>query len=859
MESNQLINLTLNGQKIEYAGDGEVSLLDWLRTSQKIKSTKDGCSKEGTCCACLVEINEKAKSSCSILMNKLDGTNIITLEGVHDEIRSTLARAFVASGAVQCGFCTPGMLMRTKILLNKKTNPSREDVINAIKPQLCRCTGYVKIVDAILLAVKKIKTGEPIKFEKIALGTSAPKYEALETALGERLFIDDMEMDNMAFGALCFSEHPRAKIEKLDTSKAENMKGVIKILTAKDIPAERYLGLNLRDWPVYVAEGEITAHAGDVLACVVAESDEIARKAIDAINVEYEVYEPLTDPRLALKSDVKLHKNGNILKDFSICRGEDIEEVFNSSAYVVSDTFETQMVEHAYLEMESSIALYENDKLTVYSQTQAMYREREQIAQILGLKKEEINIKFVATGGAFGGKLNVTVQIHSALAAYYLKQPVKVKLNRTESIKMHPKKHPMYMDYKLGCDKEGKFTGLYARIIADTGAYASQGIPVVIKAAQHSGGAYFIPSVDINAKAVYTNNPIAGAMRGFGVSQVAFAIEGLIDQLCEKSGLDKWEIRYNNVLEENLTTTGGETLTKKIGLKKALNVLKKEYQNSKFAGIACGIKNCGIGSNHVEMSQIKIEVLDNGKLKLYHGWNEIGQGIDTILPQLLHEYIKTDEISEIEVVVATENETLGGGTVGSRGTFLAGNSLLDAAKNLKADMEKHGGLKELVGKTYEGEYVRGGEPPNSPKGAMKYLAYSFAAQLVILSDDGKIEKIVSVHDSGKVINKNLYEGQVEGGIAMGLGYALTESLVLDKGRIVNSKLNELGLFRSTDMPKIEVIPIEIEDVDGPCGAKGVGEIGCVPVAPAVASAYWEFDGQKRTKLPLKPIQKVITE
>jgi selenium-dependent xanthine dehydrogenase len=856
MKYSKLINLTLNGQKIEYAGDLEVSLLDWLRASQKIKSPKDGCSKEGTCCACLVEINQKAKSSCSVLMSKLDGANIVTLEGIPDEIRSILARAFVASGAVQCGFCSPGMLMRTKILLNKKTAPSRKEVIKAIKPQLCRCTGYVKIVDAILLALKKIKNKETISFEKMSLGTSAPKYQALETALGAPIFIDDLDMDNMAFGALCFSKHPRAKIGKIDTSKVEVMEGVIKVLTAKDIPAERYLGLNLKDWPVYIAEGEITAHVGDVLACVIAKSEKIARKGVSAIKVEYEVYEPLTNPESALKSDVKLHKNGNVLKEVNICYGENIEDVFNSSAYVVSDTFETQMVEHAYLETESSVALYENNKLTVYSQTQAMYREREQIAEILGIEKEEINIKFIPTGGAFGGKLNVTVQIHSALAAYYLKQPVKVKLNRIESIKMHPKKHPMSMNYKLACDKEGKFTGLYARIVADTGAYASQGIPVVIKAAQHAGGAYFIPNVDVKSKSVYTNNPIAGAMRGFGVSQVTFAIEGLIDQLCEKAGFDKWEIRYNNVLDENLTTTGGETLRKKIGLKKALEMLKEEYQRSKFSGIACGIKNCGIGSGHLEISQIKIEVLDNGKLKLYHGWNEMGQGIDTILLQLLHEYLKTDEISEIEVVVATENETLGGGTVGSRGTFLAGNSLLDAAKHLKTDMEKHGGLKELVGKTYEGEYARG-KPANlnSQKGVMKYLAYSFAAQLVILSDNGKIAKIISVHDSGKVINKNLYEGQVEGGVVMGLGYALTENLVLDQGRIVNSKLNELGLLRSTDVPEIEVVAIEIDDLDGPYGAKGVGEIGSIPVAPAVASAYWAFDGQKRTRLPLKPIKK----
>ncbi|VEN73213.1 Selenium-dependent xanthine dehydrogenase [Candidatus Desulfarcum epimagneticum] len=853
MKYDKTIHLTLNGQKIEYSGSGKVNLLNWLRTSQKIKSVKNGCSKEGVCGACLVEINKKPKLSCSVLMENIDEANIMTIEGIPDQIRTVLGRAFVASGAVQCGFCSPGMLMRTNILLQKNPAPSREEVTNAIKPHLCRCTGYVKIVDAILLASEKMRKKEKINFEKTSLGKSAPKYQALDRALGVPLFIDDLEMDHMVFGALCFSEYPRAKILKIDTSKAEAMAGVIKALTAKDIPGKRHSGLNVKDWPVYIAEEETTAYIGDVLASVIAESEETARKGVDAIKVEYEVYEPFTDPESALESDIKLHEKGNVLKEINIRRGDNIEKIFNSSAHVVSDTFKTQMVEHAFLETESCVASYENNKLTVYSQSQSIYREREQIAEILDIKKEDVNIKFIPTGGAFGGKLNITVQAHGALAAYYLKQPVKIKLNRSESLRMHPKKHPMYMEYKLACDEEGKFTGLHARILGDTGAYASQGIPVAIKAATHAGGAYFIPNVDIVSKVVYTNNPVAGAMRGFGVSQVTFAIESLIDELCETAKFDKWEIRYKNALEQNLTTAGGDRLRKKTGLKKALDILKKQYKNSKFSGIACAIKNCGIGSGHPEISRVKLEVLENGKLKLYHGWNEMGQGIDTILRQLLREQIKSDEISEIEVVVATEHETLGGGTVANRGTFLAGNSLLDAAKYLKKDMKKHGGLKKLVGKTYDGEYICAKTIPiNSKKAGIQHFAYSFAAQLVILSDKGKIQKIVAIHDSGRVINKNLFEGQVQGGVIMGLGYAMSENLLLDKGQIVNAKLGKLGLLRSVDVPEIEVIPIEIDDIDGPFGAKGVGEITAIPVAPAVASAYRAFDGQKRTELPLKP-------
>jgi aldehyde oxidoreductase len=850
-----MITFTLNGKKTEYSGDGKTALLKWLRGSKKIKSVKDGCSNEGTCGACLVEIDSKPRLSCSVLMEKLDGTNIVTLEGIPDEVRSTLGRAFVASGAVQCGFCSPGMLMRTNILFRKNPDPSREEVVKAIKPHLCRCTGYVKIIDAVLLASKKIKNKEEIRFETDNVGKSAPKYKALDRATGAPSFIDDMDLENMAYGALFFSEHPRAKVLKIDTSKAEAMEGVLKVLTACDIPGQRRLGMVIEDWPVYVAEGETTSFIGDVLASVIAKSETIAREGVKAIKVEYEVYEPLTDPESALRSDIKLHENGNVLKEFKFCYGNDVEDVFASSAYVVSDTYRTQLIEHAFLETESCFSLFEDNKLTVYSQSQDIYKEREQIAKLLSIEKEEINIKLVPPGGGFGGKLDLTVQSHSALAAYYLKQPVKVKLNRFESIRMHPKKHPMQMTYKLACDEEGKFTGLYARILGDTGGYASIGIGVVLKAAAHAGGAYFVPNVDVKSTAVYTNNLVAGAMRGFGSHQVVFAMERIIDKLCEKTGFDRWDIRYKNVLYQKSMTTAGDIIRADTGLKKALDILKKRYQNSRYAGIACAIKNCGLGFGVPEQSHITLEVAENGNVRILHGWTEMGQGIDTILRQMLYEHLSPYGLHEVEIVVATEHETQGGPTSASSGTFLAGNSLLEAVRQLKKDIGLHGGLSRLAGKRYKGKYVYNKTTPVISNGEGKFhFAYSYAAQVVELSDHGKIKKITAVHNSGKMINKNFFEGQIEGGIVMGLGYAAKENLRLDKGKIVNGTLGKLGLLRSTDIPEIEIIPLELEEAEGPFGAKGVGEIAIIPTAPAVASAYTAFDGQKRKNLPLKPVE-----
>jgi selenium-dependent xanthine dehydrogenase len=839
----------LNGKDIELKDVPEISLLEWLREYKGIKSAKDGCSGQGVCGACLVEIDGKPELACRMKLNNLDGKIINTLEG--SEIVEILGKAFVASGAVQCGFCSPGMLMRAKILFEKNNNPTREDVIKAIKNHLCRCTGYVKIVDAIMLAADSLNNNKTVQIKGSKMGDNAPKFEAFERAIGKSLFIDDFEFDGMLHGAICFSKYPRAKVLKIDTTKAKDLDGVIEVFTAEDIPGDKKVGMLVRDWDLYIGEGEITRYIGDVLALVVAKDVFTARKAVKLVDVTYEVLTPVTDVDEALKTDIKIHPNGNLLKQTEIKYGENIEKVFEESDFVVSDVFQTQVIEHAFLETECSIACYENDKLTVYSQGQGIYEDREQIADALGLKKSEVNVKLVPAGGAFGGKEDLTVQAHAALATYHLKVPVKVKLSREESMRMHSKRHPMKMEYKLGCSKDGKFTGLYARITGDTGAYASVGGPVMERAATHAGGAYYIPNIDVKSKAVYTNNIPCGAMRGFGVNQVTFAIEGLIEKLCDVAGFDRWEIRYNNALDKGLKTTSGHKLRKEVGLKRALESVKDEYKKSKYKGIACGIKNCGIGNGIPELSQVELEVTHDGRIRLFHGWSEMGQGIDTVAQQMLCEYLGLDDISLIDIVVNTDSETRGGSTTASRGTFLVGKAVLAAAENLKRDLEISS-LKDLAGKKYRGEYLCDWTtPPNFEGEIISHFAYSFAVQTVILDDSGKIKKVIAVHDSGKVVNRKLFEGQIEGGVVMGLGYGLSEELILDNGQIVNNKFGKLGLLRSSDIPEIKVIPIEIYDDDAPLGAKGVGEISCIPTAAAVAGAYKSFDGELRTKLPIK--------
>jgi aldehyde oxidoreductase len=850
-----MIRFSLNGNDIEYTGNPEVTLLQWLRCDTEVKSVKDGCSGQGTCGACIVELNGKPSLACCKTMGKLENAVITTLEGMPELTRKVLGEAFVASGAVQCGFCSPGMLTRTKLLLDKNPNPTREEVTKKIKSHLCRCTGYVKIVDAIMLASEAMRDGTDIVLDGALMGSSPPKLQAFERAVGDPLFIGGMKFDNLLHGALHFSEHPRARIVRIDTSKAEALEGVVRVFTAKDIPGNRKVGIVVNDWDMYIAEGEITRYIGDVLAMVVAETKSISREAAALIEVEYEVLEPVVTVEEALKDDIKVHEGGNLLKETTIRYGENVDEVFANSEYVVSDTFKTQFIEHAFMELENSVAQYEDGRLTVYSQGQGIYEDRHQISEMLGLEIKDLNVKLVPAGGAFGGKEDLSVQGHAALAAFHLKNAVKVKLDRTESMQMHPKRHPMYMDYKLGCDADGKFTALHARIVGDTGAYASVGGPVMERAATHAGGAYYIPNIDVKSQAVYTNNIVCGAMRGFGVNQVTFAIEGLIDELCDTAGFDRWDIRYKNALDKGLKTTSGHMLRKEVGLKKTLELVKKDYDSGKVTGLACAIKNCGIGNGVPELSEARIEILADEQIKLYHGWSEMGQGIDTVAQQMLSQYIGLDSVSKIEVIVNTDSETKAGNTTASRGTFLVGKAVLAAAEDLKKDLETHS-LSELAGKSYDGSYLCDWTTPSDFDGEIiSHFAYSFATQLVTLGDEGKITKVTAAHDSGIVVNPKLYEGQIEGGVVMGLGYALSEELVLDKGKIPDARFRSLGLLRSTDVPEIEVIPVEIFDTDAPFGAKGVGEICCIPTAAAAAGAYRKFDGKKRCSLPIDPLEK----
>jgi xanthine dehydrogenase molybdenum-binding subunit len=660
-----------------------------------------------------------------------------------------------------------------------------------------------------------------------------------------------MTVPGMLYGAVLFSPTPRGRFLRIDTARASQMPGVHAVVTAKDVSGERYQGLITKDWPQFVAEGEETRCVGDILAAVAAESDKIARAAAAEIQIDYEELPPITDPHDALKDDsAKIHPDGNLLSRSVVKRGS-VEDAFANSSHVASHTFQTQMVEHAFLEPESCLAVPEDGGIEIYSQGQGVFDDRIQIASVLGLPEEKVHVTLVPNGGAFGGKEDLSIQGQTALLAMVTGRPVKMTLSREESIRFHAKRHPIEMHYKVGCDAEGHLTAVYARMIGDKGAYASVGAKVLERAAGHACGPYRVPNVDVESLAVYTNNPPCGAMRGFGANQAAFGIESMMDMLAEKVGIDGWEMRWRNVLDVGDSFSTGQVLKKSVGIKKTLLAVKDAYRNAQYAGIACGIKNVGIGNGMPEGGQAHLVVEKDGTVTIYTGFTEMGQGLLTILVQCFCEVTGIDP-RKVRVRVDTSKPVPCGMTTASRGSLLGGNAVKIAAKKLSKDLET-ATLSDLAGREYFGEFLDNDTThlDDTTRPQRTHITYGFATQVVILDDEGRLKKVIAAHDVGRVLNPQLLEGQIEGSVHMGLGYALTEELRLENGAPQKYDLRSLHILRAKDMPEVEVVAIEETEPEGPFGAKGVGEIGLVPTAPAVAAALYRFDGIRRGSLPMK--------
>ena len=854
-DTTHAIAITLNGQPFTAHVDDRMSLMDVLREQAGVISPKNGCAPQGSCGCCTVLVDGRALASCVVPARQTAGKHVVTLEGFDARERHIFAHAFSVTGGLQCGFCIPGIVVAARHLIDHHPQPTRTQIREALNNHICRCTGYVKIVDAIELAARAL-SGEPMPDADWSgrIGTSLPRQDAGRYVLGEQPFVDDLRVPGMLHGALLFSAHPRARVLSIDVTDAERQPGVVRILTAADVPGERYQGLIYRDWPLFVAEGETTHCIGDVVAAAVADTDRHARAALRHVRVEYEPLAGVFSPEAALAPGApRVHLgHDNLLSRSVIVRG-DVDAALASSAFVESRTFTTQRIEHAFLEPESCLAVPRRDSgVEVFSQGQGVFDDRRQIASALGLGDDAVKVTLVSNGGAFGGKEDLSVQGQTALMAWLTGHPVKTTLSRDESIRLHPKRHPMTLEYTVGCDGEGRLTALRARIVGDKGAFASVGTKVLERAAGHAAGPYKVPAVDIESLAVYTNNLPCGAMRGFGANQAAFAIESMLDILAERAGIDAWEIRWRNALDTGDTFCTGQVLERAVGLKDTLLAVREAYDGSPRAGIACGIKNVGIGNGMPEAGQAVVEIDSGGRVVIHTGFTEMGQGFYTAMAQCLCDITGIDP-RVVRTEVDTSYPTPCGMTTASRATVLGGRAVQDAARRLKADLDAGETLASLAGRRYEGAYrapdtTALGTDAERPR---THLTYGFATQVCLLDAHGRVERIVAAHDVGRVINRHLVEGQIEGAVHMGLGYALTEDLPLVDGVPASFKLRSLGLIRARDMPEVTVILVESDDPDGPFGAKGVGEIGLVPTAAAVANALARFDGVRRYALPMK--------
>ncbi|MGA0064007.1 MAG: molybdopterin cofactor-binding domain-containing protein [Ilumatobacteraceae bacterium] len=833
-------------------------LLAALREELDVCSAKDGCSPSGQCGCCTVVVNGKAVVSCQQSLERVEGADIVTLEGWSEADRHLYASCFAAAGGLQCGFCIPGIIVRAKAQIDKKgPGITRQDLTRHLGAHLCRCTGYVKILDALVNAARGTA---PLLEAAGGIGSRTPKYEATALALGSRGYVDDIRVPGMLHAALHLTAHTRATVVRIDVSAARAVTGVQAVFTAADVPGELKVGLIHKDWPILIPVGGRTSFAGDVLAIVVADDRDTARRAAQLVVVDYEIHQPITDVDMAMHSTeiAVWGTDSNVLSTSKYERGN-VDDALAASDVVIEETFHTQRIEHAFLEPESTLAVPSGTgssrALHVYSGGQGVWDDRNDIARVLGVESHQVTVELVSNGGAFGGKEDMSNQGQTALAAWILDRPVKCTLSREESLLIHAKRHPIRMRYTLGASRDGMLTALRVRAVGDSGAYASVGMKVLERMAGHASGPYHLPSIDVEAVAVRTNNPVCGAFRGFGANQAQFAMEGMLDRLAERLGLSGFDIRKRNVIRPGMVWGPGQIMDDGCsGAEACLDAVKAHYDAAaaagKCVGVAVGLKNSGLGNGFKEITKAVVHFREDGIVEVRHGWTEMGQGVHTVALQVVIEELGIPG-ERIRVLVDTTRELGFGQTTGSRGTLMGAGAVRDACRKAR-----DGGC--VTGVDYVGEYrvdwtTKLGEP--GVTNPIIHSTFGYAAQLVIVDpDSGAIERVVAAHDVGRAVNPTLCEGQIEGSVHMGLGYALSEDFPSDPvtGFPTNMTLKSLGILRPKDVPAIDTILVESPQPNSPYGIKGVGEIGLVPTAGAVAAALHAHDGVWRNRLPMRP-------
>ncbi|MBL8079618.1 MAG: molybdopterin-dependent oxidoreductase [Anaerolineales bacterium] len=974
---NNQISLTVNGTKHTIDPIPGETLSTLLRQRLRLTGTKIGC-EEAECGACTVLVDGEPIMSCVYPAARADGKNIVTIEGLAGEFTAKSAKnakknqlnlgdlselrgsnalhplqeAFVEHGAVQCGFCIPGQIMTAYALLKCNPNPNSDDIRFALKDTLCRCAGYPTIENAIIAAAESLRTGEPVRkpnvpdsiHEHKSVGHTHTRHDGVDKVIGTAIYTDDLVFDGMLYAKAKRAMIPHGFLTKLDISKAKALKGVVSVLTAEDIKGEKTHGLVIYDWPVLVGIGERVRYVGDAIAIVAAETQEIAEQASALIEAEFDLQPVITNPVQARQEgQPQLHPNGNLLKHIKVRKG-DMEKGFAESDVILEHTFHTPTTDHAFIEPECSIGVPLPDgRMEIYVGSQIPYQDKTQVARAMGWPEERVRVVGQLMGGGFGGKEDIMGQIHVAMLADATQRPVKLLFDRHESLLVHPKRHATQIRVKIGAKKDGRLVAAETELYGDTGAYASLGEKVMTRATTHSAGPYDIPNVRADCYAMYTNNPPAGAFRGFGVTQSAFAVESMMDMLAEKLAIEPVELRRMNSLHVGSITNTGQELRESVGLTECIDRVDAEMRNynpNPFVprvvsalsgatrqgsvdeaqvatrpstagldtsekntrstrpsaqdgylvrawGFAAAYKNTGLGGGAPDISGADVELYEDGTFQVRSSSAEMGQGLVTVMRTIVAEEMSVSPSKVRVLVMDTDLTPNGGPTTASRQTFVTGNASRYAAKTLRDEItatmaEKYdvrperirfeNGIVHVNGHSmsyadvYREMNALGKQPKvryvyEAPKtqplgtGGDMHFAFSFgvqAAEVEVnkLTGEVRVLKVISANDVGMAVNPLGLQGQIEGGVMMGLGNALTEEFIMDNGNVVTDHLARYRVPGIMLTPEITSIIVEHPISTGPYGAKGVGEICSIPTTPAITNAIYNAVGVRVDKLPV---------
>ena len=884
------IDFTLNGQSAAWEGPPITRLAMALRSDLGHTGTKVGCDA-GDCGACTVLLDGRQVCACLVAMGQVAGRTVETVEGLGDGngTLAALQTSFLAHGAAQCGICTPGMLMAAQELLGKTARPTRGDVEDALGGVLCRCTGYVKIVDAVMDATASLPSAPQAGG---AVGARLPRVDGAAKIAGREKFgADDIPAD-VLWIRVVRSPHARARFELGDLGPLRRR--LAAVLTAADVPSNGFgIYPDIKDQPV-LADGEVR-YRGEAVVALVGEREAVMAIRDEEVPITWSPQPPVVgiDPAPAVEAPlVQADRPRNLLLEGGVKRGK-TDEAFAMSAAVAEGVFETAFVEHAYIEPEAGWAERVGDRIEIHVSTQTPYMDRDEVAIVMRLRPEAVRIVPTACGGGFGGKLDLSVQPLVALAAWKLRRPVALVYTRPESMAASTKRHPARIAAKFGCDAEGRLLACEVTASFDTGAYASWGPTVANRVPVHAMGPYRVPNVRTWGNAWFTNASPSGAFRGFGVPQVAIAHEAMMDELADTLGIDRLEFRRRNALRIGDTTATGQTLSHSAGLAQCLDALRPHWRKEhdeiakfnaaggpKRRGVGVGCMWYGIGNTSMSNpSRMRVGLSPAGTLTLYSGAVDVGQGSNTIMTQIAADALGLPAGQFALVAGDTDLTADAGKTSASRQTFVSGQAAERAGRDLRSQILRlaNAGPEATLSLDGANLAVRDGDevrvidlatagplmgegsfdPPTTPLDAdgqgIPYATYAFAAQIAVVEVDielgtVKVLRMVAAHDVGKAINPTLVEGQIEGGIAQGLGLALMEEYL--PGRTEN--LHDYLIPTIGDVPEIECILIEDREPLGPSGAKGVGEPGLVPTAPAILGAVHHAAGVRTRRVPLLP-------